>query len=227
VSALFRFFVQYETLVYLLLTIGAVISARSLWKAWREWNSAAFNLEKELSFQKVRISGALFILLIMIGLSMFCLVTFIVPFLPSITLQSTPTADLLQTPAATLSVADMTAQIGTPLAPEGTIGCTPGQIMISSPKPGGDVQGKIILTGTVNVPNFGFFKYEYAPQGSETWATIAAGDKTKNNEDLGAWDTSQLVPGDYQIQLLVTDNLGKFMPACIVPVHVIAPAVTP
>jgi len=227
VDALFRFLVQYESLAYLILTIGAVFAARSLWKAWVEWHSAVFGLEKELSFQKVRVSGALFILLIMIGLSQFCLVSFIVPFLPATTFRSTPTADLLQTPAATLSATDLTAQIGTPAAPAGSVGCIPGQIMLSSPKPGGEVQGKIILTGTVNVPNFGFFKYEYAPQGSETWATIAAGDQIVTEGELGVWDTSQLVPGDYQIRLLVTDNVGKPMPACILPVRVIAPVTTP
>jgi hypothetical protein len=223
VDALFRFLVQYEIIVYIVLSIGAIFAARSLWKAWSEWHSAVFGLEKELSFQKVRVSGAFFILLVMIGLSQFCLVTFIVPFLPATTFRSTPTADLLQTPAATLSVADLTAQNGTITPPAGTTGCVPGQIMLTTPKPGSDVQGKIILTGTVNVPNFGFYKYEYAPQGSETWATIAAGDKVVNAGELGAWDTSQLVPGDYQIRLLVTDNLGKALPACILSVHVIAP----
>jgi hypothetical protein len=223
VDALFRFLVQYEVLIYLILTIGAIFVARSLWKAWAEWHSAVFGLEKELSFQKVRISGAIFVLLIMIGLSQFCLVSFIVPFLPSTTFRPTPTADLLLTPAASLSASDLTAQVGTPAAPAGTVGCVPGQIMLSSPKPGGEVKGKIVLTGTVNVPSFGFYKYEYAPQGSETWATIAAGDQVVTEGELGAWDTSQLVPGDYQLRLLVTDNLGQALPACILPVRVIAP----
>ncbi|HEY3312993.1 MAG TPA: hypothetical protein VGK00_15235 [Anaerolineales bacterium] len=222
-DALFRFLVQYEVLIYLILTIGAIFAARSLWKAWAEWHSAVFGLEKELSFQKVRISGAIFVLLIMIGLSQFCLVSFIVPFLPATTFRPTPTADLLLTPAASLSAADLTAQVGTSAAPAGTVGCVPGQIMLSSPKPGGEVKGKIVLTGTVNVPSFGFYKYEYAPQGSETWATIAAGDQVVTEGELGAWDTSQLVPGDYQLRLLVTDNLGQALPACILPVRVIAP----
>jgi hypothetical protein len=224
VDALFRFLVQYEVLVYLILTIGAVFAARSLWKAWSEWHSAVFGLEKELSFQKVRISGALFILLIMIGLSQFCLVSFIVPFLPATTFQPTPTSDLLQTPSPVAPPgAELTAQIGIPATPAGTIGCIPGQIMFSSPQPGGEVRGKAILTGTINVPNFGFFKYEYALQGSEAWTTMAAGDKVIIEGELGVWDTSQLVPGDYQIRLLVIDNVGKPMPACILPVRVIAP----
>jgi len=223
VDAWFRFLVKYEVLVYLILAIGAVFVGRSLWKAWAEWHSAVFGLEKELSFQKVRVSGAFFILFVMIGLSQFCLVTFIVPFLPSATFLMTPTADLLLTPASTLSADELTAQVGTPSAPSGTVGCTPGQIMISSPLPDSEIQGKIVLSGTVDVKNFGFFKYEYTPLGSEAWATIAAGDKTIPNGELGAWDTSQLVPGDYQIRLLVTDNVGKALPACIVPVRVIAP----
>jgi hypothetical protein len=210
-------------LIYLILAIGAVFVARSLWKAWAEWRSAVFGLEKELSFQKVRVYGAFFILLVMIGLSQFCLVTFIVPFLPATTFLLTPTADLLQTPVATLSADALTAQLSIPAAPAGSAGCVPGQIMVSSPGSGGEVQGKIVIAGTIDVPNFGFFKYEYAPQGSETWSTIAAGDKTIRDGELGAWDTSQLVPGDYQLRLLVTDNLGKALPACIIPVHVIAP----
>jgi hypothetical protein len=223
-DALFRFLVQYEVLIYLILAIGVVFSARSLWKAWAEWRSAVFGLEKELSFQKVRVSGAFLILLVMIGLSQFCLVTFIVPFLPATTFLLTPTADLLQTPVSTLSAEALTAQLGaSPAAPAGSAGCVPGQIMVSSPQASGDVQGKIVISGTVDVPNFGFFKYEYAPQGSETWSTIAAGDKIIRDGELGAWDTSQLVPGDYQLRLLVTDNLGKALPACIIPVRVSAP----
>ena len=222
-DALFRFLVQYEVLVYLILVIGAVFVARSLWKAWAEWRSAVFGLEKELSFQKVRVSGAFFILLVMIGLSQFCLVTFIVPFLPAATFLLTPTADLLQTPVATLSADALTAHPGSATSPAGLAGCIPGQIMVLSPSPASEVQGKVVILGTVDVPNFGFFKYEYALQGSETWSTIAAGDKTIRDGELGAWDTSQLPPGDYQLRLLITDNLGKALPPCIIPVHVIAP----
>jgi hypothetical protein len=223
VDPLFRFFVQYETLIYLIVALAAIITARSLWLGWREWHSAVFGLEKELSFQKVRVYGSIFIILLMIGLSQFCLVTFIVPFLPATTFRPTPTADLLQTPAATLSASDLTAQIKLPGTPVGSSGCVLGQIMISSPLPGSEVNGKIILTGTVDVPNFGFYKYEYAAQGSDTWATIAAGNTIITEGELGAWETSQLVPGDYQVRLLVTDNLGKPLPACIVPVRVTAP----
>lgn len=223
-SELFRFLVKYEILVYVILTGTAIFAARSLWKAWYEWHSAVYNLEKELSFQKVRIFGAFFILLLMIGLSLFCLTSFIVPFLPAITFQPTATADLLKTPSSTSIVGSLTP--GTTLipTPPGSTGCIPGQIMISVPQSGSDVQGKIILKGTVNVSNFGFYKYEYVSKGVDTWATIAAGDKVKIDEDLGAWDTSQLLPGDYQLRLIVTDNLGKLLPPCIINIRVLTPS---
>ena len=222
-DALFRFLVQYEVLVYLVLTIGALFAARALWTAWTEWRISVFGLEKELSFQKVRVSGAVFLLLIMIGLSMFCLVTFIVPFLPATTFRGTPTADLLQTPVVTRSATELTAQVNATATPTGTIGCVPGKLAFSSPTPGQNIKGKIILSGTINVPSFGFYKYEYAAQGKDNWTTIAAGDKVVTDGELGAWDTSQLTPGDYQLRLLVTDNLGKALTPCILTVHVTAP----
>lgn len=222
-DALFLFLVEYEILIYVVLGLGVLIVGSSLWLAWREWRAAVFGLEKELSFQKVRVSGAFFILFLMIGLSQFCLVTFIVPFLPAITFMITPTVDLLQTPAATLSAAVLTAQPSQPVAPTGSVGCIPGQLMISSPLPEAEVQGNIVFLGTVDIQNFGFFKYEYSPIGSESWSTIAAGDQIIRNGELGAWDTSQLVPGDYQVRLLVTDNLGKALPACVIPLRVVAP----
>jgi hypothetical protein len=73
----------------------------------------------------------------------------------------------------------------------------------------------------VNISNFGFYKYEVAPQGSDTWATISAGRAIVNNGSLGRWDTTALTPGDYQLRLVVTDNQGQALQACVVPVRVV------
>jgi hypothetical protein len=227
VDELFRFLVKFELPFYALLAIFAVFAIRAAWLAWREWRNSVFGLEKEISFRKLRLSGSLIILLLMIGLSQFCLVTFVVPFLPAATFLLTPTADLLQTPLPALKAGTLSAGTGTPAPPPGTTGCLPGQMIITSPAPGQEIGGNIMLVGTVNMPNFGFYKYEYASQGSEQWATIAAGDKIKKNEDLGGWNTAVLTPGDYQIRLVVVDNLGATLPPCIVPVRVIAPTPIP
>jgi hypothetical protein len=77
------------------------------------------------------------------------------------------------------------------------------------------------LIGTVDIPNFGFYKYEIAPAGSDTWATIAAGRSVVKDGPLGRWDTSALTPGDYQVRLVVVDNQGTILSPCVVPVRVI------
>jgi hypothetical protein len=101
-------------------------------------------------------------------------------------------------------------------------GCVPDKVIITSPEPGEQVQGTVELVGTVNIPSLGFYKYEVAAQGSDTWATISADRVIVKNGVLGHWDTKALTPGDYQLRLVVTDNQGKSLPACIVPVRVIA-----
>ena len=83
------------------------------------------------------------------------------------------------------------------------------------------MKGTVELIGTVNIPNFGFYKYEVAPQGSDTWATISAGREIINQWQLGSWITTALTPGDYQLRLVVTDNQGQALPACVVPVRVV------
>ena len=88
-------------------------------------------------------------------------------------------------------------------------------------KPGDEIKGTIELTGTVDIPNFGFYKYEVAPNGSDTWATIAAGREVVKDASLGRWDTTALTPGDYQLRLVLVDNQGTVLPPCVVPVQVV------
>ncbi len=219
-EAMFRFLVKNEVLLYVVLGLGALLSFRSAFSAWWEWRSAVFGLEKEMSFNRLRSSGVIFLLLAMLLMSLFCVVSFIVPFLPSGTFLATPTADILFTPLPTLP-ADVTP--GTPTGnatPEGTLGCIPGQLIISSLKAGQEVSNKVVLVGSVDVPNFGFYKYEVAPYGSTTWTTIQAGNSIKREEELGVLDVSVLTPGEYQIRLVVTDNQGAELGTCLVPFRV-------
>ncbi len=223
-EALLRFFREYETVIYLILGGGALISLRALLVAWSEWRLAVFSLEKELIFQRVRISGSLLILFLLIGLSQFCLVTFVAPYLPASALLATPTVSLTQAAGAFLQAdTPSVSQTAPPAPPPGSIGCIADQLMFTFPQPGDEVKGKITLRATVNFPDLGFFKYEYAPTGSDAWMTIAADNQNKTDSELNLWDTSLLTPGDYQIRLVVTNNLGEVLPPCIVPIRVLAP----
>jgi hypothetical protein len=130
--------------------------------------------------------------------------------------------DLISTPTGTLSAAMMTQYANPPqqTAAPSVIGCTP-QVMLTSPTADEEVKGTVELIGTVNTPNFGFYKYEVARQGTDTWATISADRNIVNNGLLGRWNTTALTPGDYQLRLVVTDNQGKMLPPCVVSIRVV------
>ena len=79
---------------------------------------------------------------------------------------------------------------------EGGEGCQPNRLMLTAPKAGTEIRGTVDIQGTVNIPNFGFYKYEVAPINSDAWATISAGRKIVSAGSLGQWDTSAVPPGD-------------------------------
>ncbi|PWH15222.1 MAG: hypothetical protein DDG60_06270 [Anaerolineae bacterium] len=222
-ESLLRFFKDYETLIYLILGAGAAVSLRALLSAWSEWRLAVFGLEKELIFQRVRISGSFFLLFVLIALSQFCLVTFIAPYLPASTF--IPTATLsLTAPAGVPPQSNPSPVNATAIpTPPGSVGCLPNQLIFTFPQPGEALKGKITPRVTVNLPDLGFFKYEYAVAGSDEWMTIAADNQIKIDGELNLWDTSLLTPGDYQLRLVATNNLGETLPPCIIPIRIVAP----
>jgi hypothetical protein len=221
-TELLRFLDTYEALIYILLAIGGMFSFRWLWRSWGEWRIAVFSLEKEFSGRRLARSSAISGLIVILFCSIFMVTSFIIPGLPADFFVATPTIDFISTPTGTLSPQMMTqfanAPTGTPSL--NTEGCVPNQLTIIFPQAGEEVAGIIELTGTVNIPNFGFYKYEVALAGSDTWATIAAGREAVNQGSLGKWDTTALTPGDYQLRLVVIDNQGTVLPACVLPVRI-------
>ena len=221
---IYRFLASYEALIYIVLAIGALFAFRWLWKSWREWQMAIYKLEREFSLHRLSQAAAISVLIILLFCVEFFMVSFIIPGLPAEVFLSTPTLNFLATPTGTLSAEMMTQFAILPAvspAPN-SAGCSPDQIMITSPQAGEEIQGTVDLIGTANIPNFGFYKYEVAPQGSDTWATISAGRDVVVNGSLGKWDTSTLTPGDYQLRLVVTDNQGNSLSPCVVPLRVTA-----
>lgn len=218
----YKFLASYEVLIYILLAIGGLFSFRWLWRSWREWQVAVYSLEREFSSRRFGRSVAISTFIVILFCAEFFMATFIIPGLPAEVFISTPTLDLISTPLGTLSAEMMTQFSGLPpQAAASSTGCIPSQIDITFPRPGAEIKGAIELSGTVDIPNFGFYKYEVAPTGSDTWATISAGRAIVKNGSLGRWDATALTPGDYQLRLVVTDNQGQTLPACVVPVRVV------
>jgi hypothetical protein len=86
---------------------------------------------------------------------------------------------------------------------------------------GDKISGTVTLQGTVNVTDLGYYKYEYATAGSDTWTTIAAGNTKIVDQPLGGtWDTSELTPGDYQLRLVVTDHQNNQLPECTIQITI-------
>lgn len=215
----------YKEAIFLILAVGGILTFRWLWKAWREWQLSVYKLEREFAMRRLSQSLTFSLLVVILLCAEAILVIFVIPGLPASFFIPTPTLDVLARPAGTLSP-EMLTQAA--IAPQPAVsanmqGCVPNQIMISSPKPGEEVKGKIEVKGTVNIPNFGFYKYEVALRGSDTWATILAGTEVKMDALLGQWDTTALTPGDYQLRLVITDNQGESLPPCSIPVRILAP----
>ncbi|MEW5827741.1 MAG: hypothetical protein AB1846_02540 [Chloroflexota bacterium] len=222
-AEIIRSLAKFEIVIYISLAALMLYALRNLWRAWRETRGAVFVLERELALR--RLSGSITALVFLIALAFveFVLATFIAPALPAASLLPTPTVNLLVVPTGTLSPEFATAIAQTVQAPSlaRTSGCIPGQMVITAPQAGAEVTGQVELVGTVNVANFGFYKYEVSLEGTQVWSTIRAERTLKNDESLGVWDTTELAPGDYLIRLVVVDNEGISLEPCIVPVKVV------
>ena len=219
----YRTLASYEPLIYIALAIGGLFAFRGMWRSWREWRDSVYGLEREFALRRLgQATAAAFLILALVFVEFF-IATFIAPSLPATDILATPTLDLLLTPAGTLSPEQATQAALSPVTqpvPSGMSGCVPDQIMITAPEPGAPVSGTVEIMGTANAPNFGFFKYEVAPMGSQNWSTISAEREPKINEVLGQWNNTSLTNGDYFLRLVITDNVGVSLEPCVIAVRV-------
>ncbi|MBI9046502.1 MAG: hypothetical protein JEZ06_18570 [Anaerolineaceae bacterium] len=179
--------------------------------------------------RKMRSALTVFGLLLVMGMAEFFLVSFIVPFYPKSYMQVTPTMDILTTPTATLEVAVSEVEnnpLGDAVMPTVSAeGCIGGQIEWVYPQPNAEISGLVELEAIINVENLGFYKYEYSQAGSDNWISIAAGtEKIIDAGPLGgAWNTGGEIPGQYLLRIVVLDNENNPMPACVLPIYIVAP----
>jgi len=222
---IFRWLILYRVVVFSVLGLGILIYLRKFVWSLREWRLSVFGLERKIAQRKVVSASTGLILLMLLVIGEFLLVTVLQPQLPAQNMRATPTIDPFVTPTLTLSVPESGAQ----QEPTPTIGqdmlesnCEEGVLEITSPEEGEQVNGTVELIGTVNVEDFGSYKYEYSTTGAVNWVTIAAGNQLKLDESLGFWYTSSLVPGSYLLQLVPLNNIGEALTPCITQVEVVS-----
>ena len=216
----YRTLASYEPLIYIALAIGALFAFRQMWRSWREWRDSVYGLEREFALRRLGQATAIGLLILGLVFAEFFIATFIAPSLPASDIMATPTLDLLITPVGTLSPGSTALAITQPV-PNGMSGCIPDKIMITSPKPGDNVNGTIQIMGTADVPNFAFYKYEVTQMGSQNWATIAAKQAPVKDKELGEWNTLPFTNGDYFLRLVIIDNVGASLEPCVIAVRVI------
>jgi len=225
INNILRGLITYSIGIFFLLGLGLVIY---LWKfvlGLHEWQTAVFGLERHVAKRKLASASTGLILLILLFIGEFMLITVIGPQLPTYSTVATPTIDPFITPTTTLSPEEARAA---DMMPAPTIGqvsliseCPEGVLEITSPGDGDEVSGTVEIIGTVNIEDFGSYKYEYSTIGVVNWITIAAGNQLKLDENLGYWYTSSLQPGIYLLQLVPLNNIGDELTPCIITVEVI------
>jgi len=223
---LLRFLATYQVGIFVFLGIIAAVNIYRLFHAWFEKRNAYFGLEREVIHNTIRSSLTIIALVLLLGLTQFMLVSVLTIKFPGLIQLTTPTIDLISTP--TIPLTEIAGTVVTPQGYDATqtaiavTGCDPGQLEWTSPKNGDEINGSVELKGTVNIPNQGFYKYEYQQVGKEDWKPIAAGSKTILDDSLGGkWDTSQDTPGNYLLRLVVSDNQNNLLKPCTIQVKVI------
>lgn len=222
--SILRGLVDYRIGIFIILSLGIILFLSKFLRGLREWQKSVFGLERSIAQRKLAGSVAGLTLLVLLFIGEFLLTTIVSPQMPSIPVVETPTAELVLSGTATMAEEE---ELESP-TPAATISqgslvseCIEGVIEISSPANGDTVSGTVELVGSVNVENFGSYKYEFTNTGAINWVTIAANNTLKLNESLGFWYTSNLTPGTYLLQLVPLDNTGEELPPCIIAVEVV------
>jgi hypothetical protein len=230
-----RFAKTYEAVIYGVLLVLGIWQIRKFILSWDEVRGAAFGLERESAQTHLNQAAVMLVLILAIAMSEFIMVSFVVPTVPGALPLFTPTVDLLATPTITLSPELLTPGVENTVTPQTPspsqavvqgVGCIPKQLTITSPLDGQEISGVVILTGTVDVPDLGFYKYEVSRPDENIWLTIQAGREVKQEAKLGEWDTRTLPQGDYLLRLVATDNKGDSLATCTIRVRIVAPKET-
>src|SRR5512136_702977 len=139
-----RFSIRLAPLILLIFLLGLTFGIRRLSRAIQEMRGAAFGLEREIANRHKNRAISALVLVSLLAFSEFFLVIFLVPNIPALSQLATSTINPLTTPTSTFQLQFLeTVGAGTPgstLVAQAT-GCIPGQIDITSPKPGDEIQG--------------------------------------------------------------------------------------
>ncbi len=93
----------------------------------------------------------------------------------------------------------------------GPVQQAPQQAVVTSPKPGEALQGKISISGTVQAEGFQSYEvsFSYQRDTTNTWFLIDQGKEVVTAGPLASWDTTTISDGTYRLRLTVFLKDGK------------------
>lgn len=204
--------------IYALLILACLVYLRLALRSNAAVRRSQFGLERERGTAQRSRALAMLALIGMAGISTFLISTFLVPSVPAGSRPTlAPTISLLTT---------TTGEPGTaiPARTPDSSGCLNPDATITAPSPGAEIRGLVEVRGTADIANFAFYKIEIkASDPAAGWQVITAGTEPRNDDELGAWDTSLVVNGVYLLQLVVTDTAGNAPLPCALEVVVLPP----
>lgn len=225
IDNILRGLITFGTGIFILLGIGILIYLRKFIISLHEWQQSVFGLEQNIAKRKLVSATTGIALLILLMIGEFLLVVVIGPQMPEQHAQRITEFNPLATATATISVEE--SQIPSSTVTAGVMeetlesNCVEDVLEITSPGDGETVSGIVEIVGTVNVEDFGYYKYEYSTIGTINWITIAAEDQLKLDELLGNWNTFDLTPGSYLLQVVPLNSAGESLAPCIIRLEVV------
>lgn len=233
---LFRFLVDYQVWIYVILGVLAFIYLIRIISAARERYSTIFGLEREDAQRRLNSALAVFILLLLLIGAEFTLVTFVIPEWPLVMMTPTPQSDVASTEEAMPMITNSASDGGLTVisTPEGAAGgsspavaalssgCIAGQLEWLAPSTGDVISGSYTLEATVNVRDMAFYNWAFSPvEDQQNWQTLSAGNLPVLEGDLGLWATTQVANGDYVLRITVYDLNNEQLPPCDVYIRVL------
>jgi hypothetical protein len=226
-AEIFSLFKLAESYLYIILGIIGFIYLRKLIISIGEYRNSSFGMEKDNARGHLFQAGGVLLLVLIVVIGEFAFISYIETSPTALEIRSTPTLNLSATDTPMVPEAFIPPEVvpvpgigaGT-VSPTAAPACETGKIEWTSPKEGEEIKGSVELKGTANIPDFGFYKYEFS-QDNVSWTTMQANREIVNNGVLGVWDTTLRIPGDYYLRLVVYNNQETALPACIVKVRII------
>lgn len=221
------FLEEYQGWIYLALGLAALVYLRVTWRWYRSRRSTIFSLEREQATERLTRSATLLGLALSLLLATFAATTFLGPAIPASARPTPlPTVSLMVTPDFALAEAEaLTTSTPLPAVVVDSAGCANSLATILTPATGESLTGVVEITGSADIANFAFYKYEYISLTSgAVWRAIQAGTQPTQDGVLGTWDTRLVIPGDYALRLVVTDTVGNAPQPCVILVRVLPSA---